>query len=189
MAARDAISRDEWVLAVLDRHEAALLRDARRLAGDDASARDAVQHAFLKLCEEAPGELAGREAAWLFCVCRNKVVDQMRDQERLALLDGQATRQQSPLPGPAEICEAGDLHQRLQALVDRLPPAQRETLDLWCEGFRYQEIARVTGHSLGNVRVLLHRALKQLREHPAVRELLFERPEERPAASLQVESR
>lgn len=189
MAARDATSRDEWVLAVLGRHERALLRYARRLAGDESSARDAVQHTFLKLCEQEPAELTGREVAWLFRVCRNKVVDQMRDSSRGALLDGQPADHHSPLPGPAELCEAGDLHQRLQMLVDRLPPAQRETLDLWCEGFRYQEIARVTGHSLGNVRVLVHRALKQLREHPAVRELLFERPEVFPPGKFKAESR
>lgn len=164
-------------MAVLDRHEKSLLRYARRLTGDESSARDAVQHAFMKLCDEDPQKLSGREAAWLFRVCRNKVIDQMRDQARLTLVDGQALEQYSPLPTPAAVCEAGDLHDRMQLLVDRLPPAQRETLDLWCEGFRYAEIARVTGHSLGNVRVLVHRALKQLREHPAVRELLFDRPE------------
>ena len=175
MTATEPTSHEEWVLAALDRHEQALLRYARRLTGDDSTARDAVQHTFMKLCEQSQSELAGREAPWLYRVCRNKATDHLRDQTRLAQLDGKAMVFHTVLPGPAEICETGDLAQRLGRLVTKLPPAQREALDLWCEGLRVVEIAQITGHSRSNVRVLLHRALKQLREHPAVRELMFEK--------------
>ena len=41
-----------WVLEAVDRYEAPLLRYARRLLDDCDLAADAVQHAFLKLCEE-----------------------------------------------------------------------------------------------------------------------------------------
>jgi RNA polymerase sigma factor (sigma-70 family) len=48
--------------------------------------------------------------------------------------------------------------------VAQLPPSQREAIDLWCEGFSYREISRIAGQSEGNVRVLVHRAIKQLKE-------------------------
>ena len=49
-------TRRQWVLAVLDRYEAPLVRYAARLLGDGDSAREAVQHAFLQLCERSAEE-------------------------------------------------------------------------------------------------------------------------------------
>ena len=46
---------------------------------------------------------------------------------------------------------------------------QREAVDLWTEGFSYREIAEITGNRQGQLRVLVHRALKRLRGDPAVK--------------------
>ena len=53
-------TRRQWVLAVLDRYEAPLVRYAARLLGDGDSAREAVQHAFLQLCERSAEEFQRR---------------------------------------------------------------------------------------------------------------------------------
>ena len=158
-------TRRQWVLAVLDRYEAPLVRDAARLLGDGDSAREAVQHAFLQLCECSPDELRGREAPWLFRVCRNKAMDLIRLRQRhsvdceadLAALVGRE-------PDPAEQAERQDLCSELARRVAQLPAGQREAIDLWCEGFSYRQISEIAGHSEGNVRVLVHRAIKQLRQ-------------------------
>ncbi|MEI8373171.1 MAG: sigma-70 family RNA polymerase sigma factor [Planctomycetota bacterium] len=158
-------TRRQWVLAVLDRHEAALVRYAVRLLGDGDSAREVVQHAFLQLCERTPEELIGREAPWLFRVCRNKAVDLIRLRQRhrgdpeadLATLVGRE-------PDPAEQAERQDLCGELTRRVAQLPASQREAIDLWCEGFSYRQISEIAGQSEGNVRVLVHRAIKQLRQ-------------------------
>jgi RNA polymerase sigma-70 factor (ECF subfamily) len=158
-------TRRQWVLAVLDRYEAPLVRYAVRLLGDGDSAREAVQHAFLQLCEQSPAELCGREAPWLFRVCRNKALDLIRLRRRhggdgeadLAVLAGRE-------PDPAEEAERQDLCGELARQVAQLPASQREAVDLWCEGFSYREISAIAGQSEGNVRVLVHRAIKQLRQ-------------------------
>ena len=159
-------TRRRWVLAILDRYEAQLLRYAARLLGDGDSAREAVQHAFLQLCERSAGEFgSGGEAPWLFRVCRNKALDLIRLRQRqtgdteadLAMLIGRE-------PDPAELAERHDLCGELARLVAQLPASQREAIDLWCEGFSYREISTIAGQSEGNVRVLVHRAIKQLRQ-------------------------
>ena len=158
-------SRRQWVLAVLDRYEMPLLRYAVRLLGDGDSARETVQHAFLQLCERSPEELCGREAPWLFRVCRNKALDLIRLRQRhsgdsqadLAALAGRE-------PDPAEQAERQDLCGELARQVAQLPVRQREAIDLWCEGFSYREISAIAGQSEGNVRVLVHRAIKQLKQ-------------------------
>ncbi len=163
----------QWVLAVLEQYEARLTRFAARLLGDRDAAGDVVQHAFLRLCDESPDGLEGRLAQWLFTVCRNRAVDLLRVRQRTTLLGRMDARAGSE-PDPAVAAERQDLYRRLNRLVAGLPPSQREAVDLWTEGFGYREIAKITGHSEGNVRVLVHRALKTLRGHPLARELLDE---------------
>jgi RNA polymerase sigma-70 factor (ECF subfamily) len=153
------------VLAVLDRYEVRLLRYATRLLGEEHAARDAVQHAFLQLCEQSPVELEGREAPWLFAVCRNKALDVLRAQRRLNPADeAEVAGCRSREPDPAARAEREDLYGRLAELVARLPAGQREAIDLWAEGFSYRQIGRIVGQTEGGVRVLVHRALKHLRE-------------------------
>jgi RNA polymerase sigma factor (sigma-70 family) len=74
---------------------------------------------------------------------------------------------------PAVSAERADLATRLRQLLQDLPAPQRETIDLWCEGLTYRQIAEVTGRQEGHVRVLAHRGLTALRTHPLVRDLLL----------------
>lgn len=167
-----------WVLEAVDLYELPLQRYARRLVGDFDLAADAVQHAFLKLCEQSQATLDGRVAPWLFRVCRNKALDHLRHADRQRSL-GDATAPSlaglhPPLneTDPARVAEAHDLAARVRTLVKDLPGPQREAIDLWCEGFTHKEIAEVTGRTEGHIRVLVHRGLVALRRHPLVQPLL-----------------
>ena len=158
-------ARRQWVLAVLDRYEAPLVRYAATIVGDGDSAREAVQHAFLQLCEQTGDKLRGREAPWLFRVCRNKALDLVRLRRRHTG-DGEADL--ASLAGreldPAETIERQELCGELGRLLAELPPSQREAIHLWCEGFSYREISRIAGQSEGNVRVLVHRGIVKLKQ-------------------------
>ena len=171
--------RRGWVLSVLDEYEARLTRFAARLLGDEEAARDVVQHAFLRLCDQSPGELRDRVAQWLFTVCRNRAVDVLRTRGRTTSLDNVDARASLATDqDPAAAVEREELYRRLTALVAGLPANQREAVDLWAEGFTHGQIAEITGRTEGNVRVLVHRALKTLRRHPVARQLVGE-PAER----------
>ncbi len=187
-----ADERRQWVLAALDEFEGRLTRYALRLLGDLDLARDAVQHTFLKLCDDqVVGTLrvpsadngtrsvptTSRLAAWLYTVCRNRATDLLRLHSR----ERQAETEHSPQAtgheaDPAHVVEESDFADLLRRLIRRLPASQREAIDLWAEGFTYTEIARIVERHEGHVRVLVHRGLKALREHPQVRELLEVRP-------------
>jgi RNA polymerase sigma factor (sigma-70 family) len=167
--------RRQWVLAALDEYERRLVRYARRLTGDDSSARDAVQHTFVRLWEQPRESLNGRLAPWLFSVCRNRALDLLRARRRTESLD----RPDAPPPigaepDPAQAAELGDLAERLRRRIARLPAAQGEAIGLWAEGFTYREIAQVLKTREGNVRVLVHRGLSTLRNDPVTRQLLGE---------------
>ncbi|MEQ8787786.1 MAG: sigma-70 family RNA polymerase sigma factor [Pirellulaceae bacterium] len=171
--------RRSWVLAALDRFEGRLVRYSARLLADEEAARDVVQHAFLRLCDQSPEKLAGREAAWLYTVCRNKALDLLRRQSQRGGSspegdEGRLGAAESAEPNPAQLAEAEELHAVLHGLVGELPRSQREMVELWSQGVAYAEIAEITGVSVGNARVTVHRAIARLRNHPQVRRLLLE---------------
>ena len=65
----------------------------------------------------------------------------------------------------ATLLEKEEVHNRLDAYLQRLTPNQREVIVLkFQQGLSYEEISRVTGLTPGNVGFLLHHALKRLRE-------------------------
>ena len=181
---RDSEHR-KWVLAVLDQFEGRLLRYAQRLLGNVDEARDVVQFVFLRLCDQSPEKIGDRLAQWLYTVCRNRALDVLRASGR-EKANGHVGRAppanqsegggQSPPHGrendPADTAEEAELHALLRLLVAALPTSQREAIDLWSDGFSYQQIAEITSQKEGTVRVLVHRGLKAIREHPQVRELI-----------------
>jgi RNA polymerase sigma-70 factor (ECF subfamily) len=158
---------EEWILIVLEKYERPLLRFAWRITGNEESARDVVQHAFLKLCGQSEEAIGGRVAAWLFAVCRNLSIDLLRKKEASGEDSGHPLAEQ---PGresdPADAAEKADLHRQVHRMMDELPLPQREAVALWAEGFSYREISDMTKNSEGAIRVNVHRALKRLREHP-----------------------
>ncbi|MFK7768939.1 MAG: RNA polymerase sigma factor [Mariniblastus sp.] len=164
--------RKKAVLEALDELERPLVKYATRLlSGDENAARDAVQHAFLKLCSTA--ELPPNIPAWLYTVCRNRAMDRLRQLQRESQTNDQEGLASSQVAsrdlGPSEQLERDDLLRLIQELISQLSPTQREMAELWSQGFSNQEISAVSGKTESTVRVNLHRAIKSIRQHPMIR--------------------
>ncbi|MEE2641833.1 MAG: sigma-70 family RNA polymerase sigma factor [Planctomycetota bacterium] len=160
----------QWVMETLQHYERKLLRYAKRLlGGDEDGAQDIVQHAFLKLCQQDRNEIGGRVAPWLYLVCRNKVLDQMRKQKRM---ESTGEERERAIVGretdPGQSAEKQDLASQLQKIVGQLPDNQREVIDLWSHGLQYSEIASVIKKNESTVRVQVHRAIQKLKKNPAI---------------------
>ena len=169
----DSIGRQESVLAALEQYEERLLRYARRLTGDENLARDVVQHAFLQLCRQPPRDLNGRLGSWLYTVCRHRAIDLKRSLCRLEPLDCDGGHERpSREADPAVLSETRDAGEQVRRAIVTLPAKQQEVVNLWAEGFGYREISEITGASENYVRVMMHRAMQTLRQHPLVRALM-----------------
>lgn len=178
-----------WVLDTLYQYESRLLRYAQRLLGDGCGgsagdeSRDVVQFVFLRLCDQSPEVIGDRLAQWLYTVCRNRALDVMRVSGRVgrAVPTGETDGGHSPPYSrecdPAELVEQSDLHALLRRLIEELPRSQREVIDLWSDGFSYVQISEITSQTEGHIRVLVHRGLKAIREHPRVRVIVEEEEE------------
>ncbi len=165
--------RRQQVMSALEQHEGALSRYAARMLGDFEAAADVVQHAFLQLCSQNDEQFPKDPKPWLFKVARNKILDQLRQSGRdLQTHEMSDALLSDTTTDPAALAERKDLGDWLQTLVDQLPSSQREVVVLWCQGFRYAQIAEITNQTEGGVRVKTHRGFMRLREHPAVRAML-----------------
>jgi RNA polymerase sigma factor (sigma-70 family) len=174
--------RESWVRDAVARFQGPLLLYASRLLRDAESARDVVQETFLKLCGSDRPSIEDHLAEWLFTVCRNRALDVLRKEQRMTQLhDEQVLRCLSPAPSPLEFAERRELGARVLELMEALPASQREVLRLkFQNGFSYQEISRISGHSVSNVGYLIHAGIKSLRGHLFVgqaSEARFEREE------------
>ena len=154
-----------WVRDAVDRYEKPLTLYAARLLGDAEAARDVVQETFLRLCRKGPDGVEPRVAEWLFTVCRNRALDVLRKESRMTRLsEEQVDRCLSPAPGPHEAAERSELAGKVLGLLDTLPTNQKDVIRLkFQNGFSYQEISRISGHSVTNVGYLIHAGMKTLR--------------------------
>ena len=153
-----------WVADAFARYERPLLAYACRLLGGDfEAAQDAVQETFMRLCREDPEKVAGRLAAWLFSVCRTRVIDMKRLKGVLPPSEHAATVADDA-PGPTAALEADEQSHQLAKWLDALSPRQQEVLRLRLQAeLSYREIADVTGLSVSNVGFHLHAAVRSLR--------------------------
>jgi RNA polymerase sigma factor (sigma-70 family) len=152
-------NRAARVRRAVQRHERHLVAYATGLVRDRERARDFVQESFLRLCRE-PEELPDeRVAPWLFKVCRNLCLDELRKAGRMTTLDTPSAQLESPGPRETEDLDAA------LALIERLPVNQRECIQLkFLHELTYREIAEVTSLSVSNVGYLIHVGLKAVRQ-------------------------
>lgn len=152
--------------ALFREHQTALYRYLVRLSdGDEATAKDAVQHAFLTLLERPPENENVR--AWLYTVGTNAVRKWKGGSRRRSdLLTENEDRVPSPgqeIP-PDRMAEVREEAQRVREALSSLSERERSILLLRAEGFRHREIAEAVGTTTGSVGTMAARALKKLSE-------------------------
>ncbi len=140
---------------------------AFRFLRNQEEAEDAVQEIFIKLWnmgEKVDGY--NSVSALATTMIKNYCVDQLRKQKNLYYeenINHDFKNYTSPSPhDQMEIMESSDI---INKIVDNLPPGYGEMIRLRdIEGFSYEEIAVKTGQSINNLRVILSRARKLVRD-------------------------
>ena len=160
--------------ALIDRHQADLLRTAHALLGDGHAAQDAVQEGFLRLSRDAEGLVArwragGSLGGWLCTVVRNWCIDHLR-RRHAASMSPLTENHAESAAAPAALVADADAGQALWRAVDTLPHLERAAVVLrYRDGLSYQDIAERLDKTATHVGVLLHQALGRLRNCDALR--------------------
>ncbi len=164
----DATAFDE----LYARHRQGLFRFCLRLCGDAGRAEEVFQDAWISLVN-ARGRyrVEAQFRTWLFQIARNRVIDVMRRDGRIAFsLDdevGAAFGQTLAAPQREQPDNVVGMRRRVESIVaavEALPPAQREAFLLHQEGdMTLEEIAALTGVGRETAKSRLRYALNRLR--------------------------
>ncbi|MGH8100234.1 MAG: RNA polymerase sigma factor [Chthoniobacterales bacterium] len=163
-----ANTEDERMEALMRRFEIPLVQFATRIIGDRERARDVVQETFMKFQRNGASQNA-EPATWLFTVCRNGALNVCRKERRMTYLAEDLIESgEDEQPRPFEQIEREEAAGFLLRIVATLPPRQQEVIRLKFQNdLSYQQIAQITKTTANNVGVLIHTALKTLRERYA----------------------
>lgn len=144
-----------------------------RFRVDGADAPDLTSDVFTKVVEHLPRYKPQKNAsfsAWIFRIAHNTVVDFYRKKRELLGLEDPETGELlvetvDDAPLPDKVVQKNWEHQKIHEALQTLPKGHREILELkFLEDFSNTEIAKITGKSEGNIRVIQLRALRALRK-------------------------
>jgi len=160
-----AVWRSAWVA-----EHAALLGFLRRRLRDDEAAEDLLQETFVRAMRSGRVEKAEELRPYLFTIAQNLVADHWRRRFRLVPrqseppgadgLDGVADERSE---SPEAAAGRKGLERRVRAALALLPERYRQAFRLAAiEQRSYREIGELTGWSLDQVRINVHRARRRL---------------------------
>lgn len=167
---RSLASGDKQALGVLyDRHAGVMLALGIRIIGVRREAEDLLHDVFLEAWRHA-GDYDPRRGTvktWLLMRMRSRCLDRVRSHgfSRVESLETEPVRQ-----GTVEKTDRRLDGSRARTLLDTLPPAQREVLELgYFEGLSFSEIATHLDIPIGTVKSRVSAAMTKLREDLGVR--------------------
>jgi RNA polymerase sigma-70 factor (ECF subfamily) len=139
---RRAEDGDQQAFAMLVRRHGPFLRAfAMRLTGSSADADDALQDALIVAWEQLPTlENPEKVRSWLISIVSRKATDRLRRRKPSSQLDPE--RDVELRPGPESSAVSASRLEALNAVLGRLPEAQRQCWILKeVAGLSYEEIA------------------------------------------------
>jgi RNA polymerase sigma-70 factor, ECF subfamily len=135
------------------------------LLRNEQTALDVVQETFINAARYL-GSLRedGRFGSWLFSIAHQKVQQHWRRPSRTEPLEEDFTETAGDDPLPADLLIRAEQQEEFMHLLNQLSETHRSVLLLhFLEEFSLEEIARVTGVSVGTVKSRLHYAKRSLR--------------------------
>ncbi len=167
--------RAAWDTLIL-RYEKSVYKFAYTLSRSYDDAADIAGQVFVRLYENIHTfRNDSHFTSWLFCIVRNVYVDtciRAPYRSHLSLDEGMEIEGDrlfreivDASPSPEECTLEAERQELLQNAIRQLPEYQRTMMEMYhAENLSYEEIAKMTGLSLGTVKSRLSRARHMLRE-------------------------
>ena len=137
------------------------------LLGDHHDAEDATERTFTAALAAVDGfrDEGATFRAWLFRIAHNQLANALRSRDRQRAASLEVVAEPRANADPAGILSLAEEARGLRRALDQLPVDRRQVVVLrFVDGLSAREIGAVLSRSEGAVRVLQHRALRQLAE-------------------------
>ena len=135
------------------------------LLGDHHDAEDVTERTFLSALGHLDGfrDTGASFRAWLFRIAHNHVANALRSRSRRATVPIEQAAEPVDPGDPAQRLASAEEARRLRTALSTLSEERRQVVVLrFVDGLSAREIGEVLGRSEGAVRVLQHRALREL---------------------------
>ncbi len=140
-----------------------------RFLGSREAAEDAAQEAFISAFKAISHFRSGNFRAWLLRIATNACYDELRRRQRrptTPLEEAFDVPAQNDPYTPEAYAQQRELAGHIQRGLATLPMDQRLAVILCdVQGYSYEEIAQITGSSLGTVKSRINRGRRRLAEH------------------------
>jgi RNA polymerase sigma-70 factor (ECF subfamily) len=143
-----------------------LYRLALFLLHDKEEAEDTLQDVFLKLWTQKDKLHAYNSIeALAMSIAKNLCLDKLKSRKRKQMVDVAGMDLSSADATPYQHSELTDSMSKVQLLLTTLPEQQKLVLHLRdVEGYSFEEIEQITNLTVNNLRVILSRARKSVRD-------------------------
>ena len=134
--------------------------------GNTADTEDLTQQVFLKAWKAIGRYRKGTSPflAWIMKISHNLIIDYYRLKKDVAYLDDEWAFEDTD-SSPERLAEEHVTQQQLRKVILQLPYDQQQVILMsFIEGFTYAEIASALEKREGTIRVILHRALKKMKQ-------------------------
>lgn len=154
-----------------DRYARIMYAIAHRMLGSAEEAEEVVLDVFAQVWKTANtySLQRGRVDGWLFMMTRSRTLDRLRARQRrekviAASTEAMQVLSAAPSNVPEETLLIQDRRDRVLAALAKIPPEQRQVLELaYYGGLSQSEIAAQTGLSLGTIKTRARLGLSKLR--------------------------
>ena len=160
--------------SLVEMYQAAAYNLCLRLLGSREAAEDATQEAFLSAFRHIAGFRGGSFRSWLLRIAANAATDELRRRGRRPQMPLESgPEQEGPAhllpdsgPGPEAVVLRREVVRQVEAGLLTLPADQRLVVVLSdVQGLSYEEVAQVTGASLGTIKSRISRGRERLRRY------------------------
>lgn len=158
---------------LLRRHQSRLFAYILRIVGDQDVADDIFQETFVKAITTLKQRRyvdTGKFSAWLMRIAHNLIIDHFRQEKNGATLS--TDNENAPFFNDVSLAEdsiedrmvTDQVHADLRRIIDALPPAQKEVLELrFYKDLSFKEIAEMTGCGINTALGRMRYALQNMR--------------------------
>lgn len=173
LIARVADSDPAALEVLYDRYSRVVYSFGLRIVGDPQLAEELLQEVFLRAWQQGAAfrETRGAFVTWLLSITHNMAIDEVRKRRRRP----QKADSDEPelllagLPDTRQDVEdevwLSSLRSTIIQAMERLPPAQREAIDMaYFQGLTQREISERLGEPLGTIKTRMRLGIQKLRE-------------------------